>query len=447
MKSRKGSFQTLSKFGRLHFDDADTPDIGDIDEILSELKSFDRKSRVKRKSLKAGISERLLAGEKAQRRPRKITKTVPKHTKQPPTIPQATFKNDSSTDVPGADQYNPDYEVLLKRAPSLSISNLPKTVNYDPDTMTMRQMVDSWSNIRIANYLNSRKEIQEPTYNEFKKEDKVPGIISRTQPTYVKNRFETDTPAPNHYNISRDVSKSSILPFHAQAPRPDNDSGPDRTHFGLAASIDATKPRSVSHLLPPNISRDKSKDIKTNIWEEIENEQKILMNQLQKPKDTKNSAPKPVKPRYVPKPDVSPFAQFMRTEAPDVEYDVEGNLRSLNKKIPPRENFGRRLDDSDRAIYQKSEAPDVIYPNTNDAWLKTIPSSGNAPSFDQMHDRKEAYAYMPKTCGGGYTYVETNWNRGQAVRFDLMGKRKLVLEVPPQYKQGRSSSQCAAVFN
>lgn len=446
MKSRNGSFQTMSKFGRLHFDDTGTPKIDDVDQILSDLKSMDQKSFVKRKSLNAGISERLLAGEKAPRKPRKISKTKPKHTKQPPTIPQATFKNDSSTDVPASDQYDPDYEVVLRKSPSYSFSTNNRELNLDPDKLTMRQMVDSWSNIRIANYLSSQRDIQEPTINELKKEDKVPGIISRTQPIYVKNRFVTDSPAPNHYDIPRLLGKPTVLPFEAQSSRSDAHPGPDRSHYGLAKSIDATKPRSISHLLPPNISKDRAKDQKTNIWEEIENEQKVLMNQLQKIKSSDSEIkPKP-KPRYIPKPDVSPFAQFMKTEAPDVEYDVEGNLRSQNKKIPPRENFGRRLDDNDRAIYCKSDAPDVIYPNTNDAWLKTKPASGNAPSFDQMHDRKEAYAYMPQTCGGAYTYVETNWNRGQAIRFDLMGKRKLVLEIPPQFKQGRASSHLAGVF-
>ena len=459
MMNSSGKFKALSKFGKLHFDEKDEKELDDIESILSEIRSIDSGNSVptkKRKSM-SRISQRLLNNEKVKRKSHKLTKPRTKPKKNTPTIPQATFKDTSETDVPASDQYDPDFKFALPRSPSYEISELPKEVSITPDQMTMAEMVNVWEkDIRVVKTQveSNDKEKYDITnrgtiLEEKQKQEKslVPGVIERTKKKQKVFGPGTDTPGPGKYNIKRNNDPVHVVPFSGQSSRPEIDPGPDRTHFNLAKSIDATKPRSLYHTLPPKLCHSDQETSKKSIWAEIEDEQKEFLDIIHRQKSTSSSV-HPVQHKKVSiKPRPGPFDHLMHTEAPDVEYNVEESLKMLEStKIPPRTNFGRRLDDSDRTIYVKTDAPDKIYTDLNKDYLLTKRRTSTSLDFKKLPERLSAYDYMPKPCGGDFNYYPEDFDSRTGISFDLMGERQLMLELPPQFTQKRATSQQLSKF-
>ena len=94
----------------------------------------------------------------------------------------------------------------------------------------------------------------------------------------------------------------------------------------------------------------------------------------------------------------SPFYQFMRKEwEPSKPYDVERGLKYLER---PKTAFdiSQKSYKYDRQLYNKTEAPDVIYGNSNDNWKKTQPDV-SSPVMESYHVRRDPYYYMPHPCG------------------------------------------------
>ena len=457
MKESSGKFRALSKYGKLHFDQNAEKEMEDIESILSEIRSIDRGNGAtakKRKSYSrsSSLSKRLLNNEKVKRKSHKLTKPRTKPKKNTPTFPQATFKDSSENDVPASDQYDPDFKVTLPRDPAYSINDLPKEVSISPDQMTMAEMVNTWEKeIRVVNPQQESKEeashdiTNKGTILEQKEKQTkslVPGIIGRTSKQQKLFTAGQDTPGPGKYNIQRNSDPVHVVPFSGQSSRPEIDPGPDRTHFNLAKSIDATKPRSIYHTLPPKLGHSDKETPKKSIWAEIEDEQKEFLDIIHKQKsNTVNTHP--VKQRKITiKPRPGPFDHLMHTEAPDVEYNVEESLKMLEStKIPPRTNFGRRLDDSDRTIYAKSDAPDIIYTDLNKDYLATRKRTATSLDFKKLPERLSPYDYMPKPCGGDYDYYPEDFDYRTGISFDLMGERQIMLELPPQFTQKRTTSQ------
>lgn len=159
------------------------------------------------------------------------------------------------------------------------------------------------------------------------------------------------------------------------------------------------------------VGREQMRLEQDSIWAEIVAEQKKLKNGIhphEKPMTEKKTKKEPFSTQtsYFGK---SPFDHLLMTEAPrDVYYDISNLDNMLGKRrSKSQSHFGRRLDDTDREILNKTDALDVMYPNMADQWLKTKKSSGSVINLSRLELRRSAYDYMPQTCGGPYAYLET----------------------------------------
>lgn len=449
-------FQTMSKYGRLNFDTGTRMhEEKQINNLLSDIKNISTGFSGKKRSNSVDdkIMKRLLSPAKRIRKARKRILPKSKLYKHAPTISQASPRVEIVSEVPGSAQYNPNYDAYLPKTNTYSIQSLHQKIPVDPRIMTMTEMIKAWEkHIRLVDFKEEPNEgplpdvslPSKPVYNS-------PGVVARTTSHEDSIIRKTDAPAPDKYYIPRELDKPRVIPFDGQSTRKEIETLTDRTHMKLAQSIDSVKPRN-SGCIPfdKQLAREKGLSQEDDIWKEIEEEQKSLLKILKPQKDVSKPPPKIVEPFKLQPSRLQkgPFNHMIHQEAPqDAQYNVEYSLSKLeSKKIPPATNFGSRVS-KDRVILNKSEAPDRIYPNVIDGWKKTAKSYGSPPDFKNMHDRKSAYDYMPKTCGGNFTFVDDNvWSYKTPVVMDQMGERKIILEVPPQFLQGKSSNLVISKF-
>lgn len=459
-------YKTLSKFGRINLErPIGGNKVENVDELLQEIKHLND-SPIKKTSVAATIafSNRLVQSRQggAKIRSRYLPRKKPE--KHLPQVRQYVKPEVADEGVPGSAQYTPNYNVYLRQTPQIAIgSSEPVQVRrqfkdekrFDATKMTQSELMRAWQkdlrtaafdiDSRVPNEMSESSElIHTPKFSS-----RAPGVISN-----ACNRISflppQDTPAPGAYSVSRPLDKSRVISFNGQATRKEIETIPDRTHMQIARGLDYIKPNPPRPILfAKQTSREKEQNQDKSVWDEIEAEQKALLDVLH-PKEEKKETVKQKKQPFSQQTThfhIHPFESFMQLDAStNLQYDVDKSLQSLDKKLQPMPNFGRRLNDTDRTIYNKTEAPDILYPNVNEEWNNVHPTTGVAPNFGFMHERKSAYDYMPQTCGGAYTYVEIPWSYRTPCVMDKMGERKIIIEVPPEYKQKRASSMQANKF-
>ncbi|OHT16019.1 hypothetical protein TRFO_13503 [Tritrichomonas foetus] len=461
MKGQQQAYQTMSKFGRINLERTrDTHPVGNVDDIIAEIKSMNDKP-VKKMSVAStiAVSQRLLSGphRSTKTRSRYLPRKKPK--RKIPVVREYVKPEGADPELPGSAQYNPNFDVYLPSAPQVIFTQAEPEKKMDSSSCTQSEMMQAWQkDLRSIDLIpeNPKLLINEPpaAQSTFLKPEnnKTPGIISIKAERDSFLGKPNENPPPGTYHIQRQsIDKPRVISFEGQSTRKPIQTLPDRTHFDLAKGIDATKPRPKC-AIPFNrqVSREKSDEKKDDIWSEIEAEQKALLDILHPPEQQAKKEKKVIQPfsKQTTYFDKHPFNAFMGPpETKDLEYNVDKSLTALDKKLEPLDNFGRRLKDSDRTIYAKSEAPDVYYPGVPDQWAKTHKSVGSGPIFDNMHDRKSAYDYMPKIGGGSYTFVENdNWSYRTPVVMDKMGERNIIIEIPPQYTRKPVSQSALAYF-
>lgn len=463
-KRRNGQYQTMSKFGRINLE-RQMVGIGNVDnveDVLQDIKHLNDRP-IHRMSVASSIAvaQRLLServGGSIKTRSRYLPRKKPK--RNIPQVRKYVKPEGAEPELPGSAQYTPNFNVCLPNAPHYVISGSEKEVRMNLGQKTQSEMMAAWQRgIRGIQFdmepvgpSPKEEPSEKETENPSRPETTMQGIISGpcNRDSFMPPQ---DLPAPGQYKINRSLDKSRVISFDRQATRKEMETLPDRYHPNLAQSIDATKGRTKGGIsFDKQLGRERHEAKKDDIWVEIEKEQKALLKVLHPPEKEIVTSRKTIEPfsRQTSVFGRNPFESFMGpAETRDLQYDVDASLKALqeSRKIQPMSNFGRRVNDCDRAIYAKSEAPDVLYEGVRDEWANAHPC-GATPLFKNMHDRKSAYDYMPKTCGGEtYTFVENGtWSYRTPVVMDKMGERKLIIEVPPQFTQKRATSHIAGRF-
>ena len=439
------SYTTMSKFSRIHLEEPET--IDDVDAIISDIKHLHDRPVQRPPATGVAVSAHLVADAKRSMRGNvRIPKSKPK--KEP--VPVKTFaRTDRIVSLTPEANYNPNFSATLPTVPQVLISGTERKVRLNPGNMTQSEMLQAWNRgLRDVALMSGRVDPPEPAEEPEAKQPRGPGIISKEA-----NRdsfFDTrEAPPPGHYTIERSLDKHRVVEFSKQAPRKEARGLPDRVHHNVAQNIDYTKPRAKGTVpFAKQTGREMTKKDKQDLWAEIEAEQKELLEVLHPPGEVKVAKKKPVEPfaRQRPAFEGSPFEKLMGPqETRDLQYDVEKSLKALDKKVAPMPNFGRRLDDCERTVYVKTDAPDAFYPRVREQWAGLHPS-GTTPLFKNMGERKSAYDYMPKTCGGPYTFIEEVNEHRTPVVMDRMGERKLAMSESPMFLQKRSKSQAVMRF-
>jgi hypothetical protein len=120
------------------------------------------------------------------------------------------------------------------------------------------------------------------------------------------------------------------------------------------------------------------------------------------------------------------------------EDNVERSLLFLEKggKILPGTHFGRKLSDTNRTIYNKTEAPDIIYPNVIEQW-KNINSRDQAKDilFSRQADKHDPYYYMPKPCEEDNYLPNSDLmiNKENVPSLDRMPPRRIFQDTPIEF--------------
>lgn len=483
------AYKTMSKYCRIYFERPnntnETKKIN-VNHILSDIKHInDRPLKKYTNNSASEVSERLFSCPSSSLNMTKARSRFlsgPKLVKKAPIIRKYEKQQNPFHEVPSAVQYTPNYEACYPSAPQYPFPRALHERMIDARLRTQNEMIKIWEKGPRAvkfgpkNKKESeeqKKESENDQSEEIEEEDTQQQLLPPTQPIVPppKNNFassikytnsnqvkpkkqpiglislssdrnsfipKNDLPAPGQYQIKRlSVGKNRVASFDGQSTRKSIEPLTDRTYFDLGKNIDSTKPL-PPRCLPFKIQLSRSKETKQkDIWSEIEKEQKELYEVLHPKETIKVQEKTSVQPfsqqtTYF---DKHPFQSFMGPEdTKDLVYDVDLSLKLSDKKIKPLENFGRRINDNDRAIYAPSEAPDIIYTNVNEEWIKTKKSNGSGPIFDNMHARRSAYDYMPKISGGSYTVIKSNnWSYRTPALMDKMGEREMMLNLPPQY--------------
>ena len=484
------AYQTISKYGRINLDRASsslqTKNIN-VKNILSGIKHInDRPLKKRSESTSIGVSQRLLFGPSsslnvAKTRSRYLPRQ--KQVRKVPVVRKYEKKRNSLNELPSSAQYTPNFDVCLPSAPQFMFPRAlhermldanhrtqcemikvwekgPRTVKYGPENKDKKRKKEGNSSDDMSEEEEEEEDISSPPsppsvapmqsivhppVKDSKDASDIP-LKSKKQPVgiissnCVRDSFipKSEAPAPGQYQIKRlSVDKNRLAAFDGQSTRKGIELLPDRSHFGIGKSIDSTKPQ-PPRCIPFSMQLSRNKETKQkDIWSEIEKEQKQLYNVLHPQESIEIPKKQSIQPfsqqtTYF---DKHPFQSFMGPEeTKDLVYDVEQSLKLSDKKIKPFENFGRRTNDSDRAIYVASEAPDIIYKDVNLQWIKTQKNNGSGPIFKNMNSRKCAYDYMPKISGGNYTTIKNdNWSYRTPALMDKMGEIEMMLNLPPQY--------------
>ena len=474
-------YTTISKFGKLNLNrDLIQGQNGDVEKVLNEIKDLTA-GYPKRQSItsKIVIGERLLASSD-QKMHTRYRASIKKPKRKIPVVRQYVKPEGELERIPGAAQYTPNFSIILPSAPQYSFSKPEDTEKraISADTHTQSEMMRLWQqDIRLISFLhndNSNDDTKDQDEKNEKMETNDKGLQlqrlqEETQSTLLnpfdgiaiphdntRNTYlpKNDFPGPGSYSVtSKSYDKNRVTLFDNQSSRPPIIPViPDRSHMGLGQSIDATKPRVISAIpFSKQIGREKEPVKQNAIWDEIEAEQKALMESIQpslaqSPEEIpKKKQPFALQTSYF---NQSPFQHLIHTESPNAIYDVESSLKNLemSRKILPGTNFGRRLDDNDRAIYSKSEAPDTYYDDVTNEWKQSF-APVTVPIFDNMVSRKSAYDYMPHGCGGGYQDSRIVWVKPKPrKRQPLLDKRKFLIEAPPDYHEKRVNSALLSKF-
>lgn len=438
------AYKTMSKFSRIHLEDPD--EIDNVEDILSEIKHLHDRPLNRTAPAGLGISPHLVGegkqgvhvggGHLPKAKPKKqpiFVKTVGKQDRQESASPDA--------------HYHPNFSATLPTIPQVVISGTERKVKMNLGKMTQSEMLDAWN--RGLRDVTFEDEPEKPPPSERQPAvQRTPGIISKEakRDSFMDVR---EAPPVGHYTIERKLDKHRVIEFSKQASRKEPRLLPDRVHHNVAQNIDYTKPRPQGTVpFARQTGRDMTRQEKEDLWAEIEAEQKELMEVLHPQSRAPVIKKKKVEPfaRQRPAFESSPFEKIMGPqETRDLQYDVEKSLRALDKKVAPMPNFGRRLDDCERTVYAKSDAPDAIYPKVSEQWAR-LHTSGTAPLFKNMGERKSAYDYMPKTCGGPYTFVEEVNEHRTPVVMDRMGERRTAMRESPLFLHKRSKSQAVMRF-
>lgn len=482
------TYQTMSKFCRINLESGNTSNETkniNVKHILSGIKHInDRPLKKITDNSVPEISQRLLGCPSSslntiKTRSRYLSRQ--KEIKKAPVVRKYEKQQNSLHEPPSAVQYTPNYEVCLPSAPKYIFPRAfhermidanfrtqsemikvwekgPRTVKFGPKTKEQseqekeseedqRQEADDEINQQLPPA--PLQSIVPPPHNNTAPNPKVANTVqikAKKQPTGLismssdRNSFipKNDIPAPGQYQIKRlSVDKNRASSFDNQSTRKDIEIKTERTYFGLAKSIDSTKPQ-PPRCVPFKVQLSRHKENKQkDIWNEIEREQKQLYDILHPKEPIHVQEKKLIQPfslqtTYF---DKHPFQSFMGPEyTKDLVYDVDLSIKLSDKKIKPLNNFGRRTNDNDRAIYVQSEAPDIVYKNVNEEWKKTQKNSGTGPVFSTMHERRSPYDYMPKIDGGSYTAIKNNnWSYRTPALMDKMGEREMMMNLPPQY--------------
>ena len=425
--------RTYSKYGHLEF--GEMRDMN-IDKIIKEIKSDEVKkdydAKVFERLSKATHSSKLYLGHKKE-----SLRTI--------NIRTVERVRSLIDDSPSAARYQVDYSAVFEKAPSLTISKVDTIKTRTYEKSTMGEMIHSFTHsLRDTEFIQENpieetSDISDPTtlsqpYSSFEgPKYHNPGVISNSghSDQWMKT---TDTPGPSFNPTKQKTSTKIAISFANQSSRvTQKEVGGDLRD--TRSGLDAIRPRSPQSIpfdkqsgrTPPKVKKKKH-------WFDDDND-----NNLNNQTDQTNiysarrrSKSALVKRRKEPQPfskqtsyfDKNPFHHIMR---PENEPTTELNTDRYYEYAFPKKSFDiSQPGFKERTLYQESSAPDVIYPNVAEEYLKTARSSGRPPSMASMSSRKSVYQYMPRPEGEGQYSRPTSTLSGRgSVQLEKMGERNV----------------------
>lgn len=446
--SRKKSF---SSFGKSTFERELESHEEDVEAILKQIQTMEVQKN-KTDFHVPDVVDRLLNDNSSPSRTRTKSKSHHKKHRKSREI-REVHKIISPLDaVPSSAHYAPNFDAVLTNAPQLKIAQsfISPKKKLDLDSCTMNEMINQWS-AGIRNVSFSKQTSREPTPSDSRSTfssrmshqssiaelppiQKQPtlGIISLggNRDSYINAEI---TPSPTEYQAITPIAKpAKALSFEGQASRPQN-TRQDYIMRDVGKNIDAIKKR------PPRIipfdkqsSRTPRKAQEDDIWKDIEEEQKRIINDLFK-------QPEPAPKREKKKESFTlqtgqvkhPFQHIMRKEVnPQVEYEPIQSLRSLDRPVTSF-NIKQPALKKDRMVYRKSEAPDIIYDNVNEEWKNTQKRATTPIPINKEMVRRDPYHYMPHGCGQGkFPEPKSALTNRTTVLYDRQSDRKCLLDSP-----------------
>ena len=381
-----------------------------LESLLENVKNLD-KSPSKPETRLPSVVSRLTdkKGKYYKRRKSavaKSSKTKSQHTpKKPHEIRVVGRPHTPLDDNPGAAHYKPNFDAVLTQEPQISF---PKAKDH-PNTSSleeksMNEMLNTWSsNLRAVDF-QQPKDTKKVAFSPLPPSSVMNAktyVMSRSLPCDRDSFMKVEkTPAPNYYNVKIIEKHVGAIPFAMQASRNDYKESFENPIRDTRAAIDATikrQPRQVP--FDKQSSREKKAKEEDPMWKKIEEEQKEILSHMA------NNAPQKKKVKIKTadfakqtRDERSPFYPFMRKEwEPSKPYDVERGLKYLERPKTAF-NISQKSFKYDRQIYNKTDAPDVIYGNSNDYWKNTQPDV-STPIMESYHVRRDPYYYMPHPCG------------------------------------------------
>lgn len=441
MTARKEK-RSLSAFGKSMFERESDPvkNEANIDALLKQIQTIDV-GKVKKSFAIPDVIDRLLS--KDEQRPvrsrKRSTRAEQRSARQIRQVQKIVSPLDN---IPSAAHYTPNFDAVLSSAPKLAFQRAEmgeKRVSLD--NCTMNEMMTKWaSSIRTVE-IEGQKPKNDPILPQTQpgtpKKMTASGVISSnaTRDSFLRRE---QTPGPTDYNVSAPKDKVKMVTTFDQQP-----SRPPQAHShhvirDVRSDIDYTKPRAPRCIaFDKQSSRNPVKKVDDAIWEEIEEEQKRIIESMQKPE--KKKPPQQKKKQgfalQTGRPS-TPFEHIMRKEVePEVEYDVAKSRRALDRPVTSF-NIRQPALGRDRMVYSKSEAPDVMYDNVNDQFLKTVSRATTPLGMDREVKRRSPYHYMPKPCGAGdYPDAHSTVTGKRSIEIGKMAKRKCMLDTPGSFKR------------
>lgn len=305
---------------------------------------------------------------------------------------------------PSSTHYDPNYNAILKSAPKFKFSSSfpeKKEKIQNLNVSTISEMINSWTTeIRETNFSS-----QEPTtidnceiFSSFTPSSSLsdaPGIISNSGHN-LKWVGGEKTPGVGSYDLSQsDMKGKMIVSFDKQSSRPPQKTNSACLH-DTRSGLDAIKPRAPR---APSFEKQSSRFPLTknndSLWDEIEAEQKEILSKLDIPQRDKTRVKKKVQPFSLQTTnfDKSPFHHIMRKETePSQSYDTERAYRRPKTAF----NISQPAFQNDRAIYCRSEAPDVIYDNVQQQYNNTIKKTISNIAFCSQRISPYPYKFNQK---------------------------------------------------
>lgn len=400
-----------SDFGRVNLSESETASFNhSLEHLITSVKTLD--TSTKRNAGNGRLPEvvnRLIDKDsKFYKRRRTISSGVASPVKR--KIPQVREVKKSISvldNEPGAAHYSPKFSSILPKSPSVSMKDKNSTSKLDRsnvDECSMSEMIVAWSDhLRNVDFTKAEKSSNSLDYAPL-----PPSTVegANTYKFSQDSRFANrdsyivgeETPGPSAYAIKH-PKHNNATSFHLQVSRIDDSDKLEKPIRDTRSALDAIRKREPQQIsFDKQASREKRVKEEDPLWQEIENEQREILKNLLKQEKTRE-IPKKKKTGDFAKQtrdNRSPFAHLMRKET-DVVYDVDTGYKYLQR---PSTSFdiSQRAYKYNREILNKTEAPDIIYCNSNDQWKKTQPRD-QVSDFNKLHYRKDPYYYMPKPCG------------------------------------------------